>query len=61
MIPFLDLSMLSADGFAANEIFWGIGIGTEFKVRSLPVRIDVAMPLLGDDSSVALYFSVGVK
>lgn len=61
MIPFLDLSMLSADGFATNEIFWGIGIGTEFKVRSLPVRIDVAMPLLGDDSSVALYFSVGVK
>ena len=58
-IPFIDLSMLSADDFEANESFVGVGIGAAFNVESMPLRIDLATPLVGDDNSIALYFSLG--
>lgn len=57
--PFIDLSMLSADDFETNESFVGVGIGAAFNVGSMPLRVDLATPLVGDDNSVALYFSLG--
>lgn len=45
VIPFMDLSMLGADGHKANRTFSSIGLGLAGNVTGYPYRIDLAIPV----------------
>ena len=47
VIPFMDLSMLGADGNKANQTFSSIGVGLAAKAAGHPYRIDLAVPVGG--------------